>query len=239
MSSDARALGQLRDVLVHGIVADIYLAERARALHRRVGEFADQVNGAGYGGLFEAVQNAAVSEVTLSIAKLYEAPSKRYPTRSVPAVIKLLGEHATELTIINKEPLLTDAARLPIAVDDLRALEGSALTAALARALERACPHPSRAEECSLSRALDALRASRDKAVAHNEAVDRETLPRAKWEAGEALLWFAKRLVGAIGIGYFGTAYLDDAGRYLRSDDAGLAARQLGKLLLQAGVVSG
>jgi hypothetical protein len=80
------------------------------------------------------------------------------------------------------------------------------------------------------------MRASRDKAIAHNEAVDRGSLPRAKWSEAERLLEYAKNVSAGIAIAYFTSAWTDDSGRFGMTDDAGVAASQLRRLLKCANI---
>jgi hypothetical protein len=90
----------LRDILCAGVRHDRYLAERARERHRVVAVTAGEINSAGFGELFGAIQNAAVVESTLSVAKLLEPPSTRDRTRSLPAAIAWLkGKAQTQSTL--------------------------------------------------------------------------------------------------------------------------------------------
>ncbi len=69
--------------------------------------------------------------------------------------------------------------------------------------LEESCPDPKKADACNLSRSLDAMRISRDKGIAHNEAIDREELPKAKWSELENLLHYAQSVTAGLVIGVF------------------------------------
>jgi hypothetical protein len=227
---------ELRDILDGGIGPDIYLAERARELHKAVGIAADAVNEAGLGELFGAVQNAAVGELTLSIAKLFERPSASYSIRSIPAAIALLSKKADGLRPIQCLSSLTDFARARLDVDILRALSGEQFTRALGRILKSSCPDPKKAGTCDLSRALDALRTSRDKAIAHNESVNRDGLPKTKWSEAEALLQYARHVGAGLAMAYLGSAWTDDTGYFIRSGDARVAGSQLRRLLKAANI---
>ncbi len=83
-------------------------------MHRVIGLAADEINAAGYGELAGAMQNADVGEMTLSIAKLFERPSRSYSVRSIPTAIRLLQECASELPLIEPISALTDFARCGI-----------------------------------------------------------------------------------------------------------------------------
>jgi hypothetical protein len=229
-------LQQLRDILYAGVAPDIMMAERARELHRVIGQHAIQINRAGYGDLFQTMQNAAVGEVTLLLTRLFER-SGRYPVRSIPAATDVLRTNAS--TLVPEEPAaaLADFARVGIPTLTLERLDGEAYTRALAALLAQACPKASDSEGVGLSAALSSIRTSRDKTFAHNEAIDRTTLRTAAWADTERLLDFAKNVHAGIAMAYFGSVWMDDAGTFLASSDAAKAARQLDRLLRTAGVV--
>jgi hypothetical protein len=230
------AKDRLHDILYAGLGPDIYLAERARQLHRAVGLLADEINAAGFGELFGTVQNAAVGELTLNVAKLFERASNRHPVRSIPAVIGILQEYAAELDPMEPTPALADLSRAGIDVSSLKSLSGPVFTRQLGSLLHASCPDPKKADACDLSRSLNAMRASRDKAIAHNEAVDRDSLPRAKWSEAEKLLDYAKNVSAGLAMAYFTSAWTDDSGRFSTSHDAGVAASQLRRLLKAANI---
>lgn len=227
---------QLRDILYAGLGPDIYLAERARQLHQAIGVRADEINAAGFGELFGTVQNAAVGEITLSVAKLFERANTRFSVRSIPAAIALLEQSASDLQPMQPRSALADFSRAGIDVGGLASLSGEAFGKRLALLLRASCPDPKKADACDLSRSLDAMRASRDKAIAHNEAIDRASIPRAKWSEAESLLEYAKNVVAGIGMAYFASAWNDDQGRFASTDDASVAASQLRRLLKAANI---
>ena len=96
------------DLLYAGLAVDIYTAERARALHAAVGRYASEINTGGYGELFSTIQNAAISEFTLSLAKLFERSSKRYAVRSIPAMLQLLRKNADTIDTVQPNTALRD-----------------------------------------------------------------------------------------------------------------------------------
>jgi hypothetical protein len=226
----------LRDILYAGVGPDIRTAERARELHRKIGLSADAINDAGYGEFFGTVQSAAVSELVLSIAKVFERASKRNAVRSIPAAIALMAKAGSGLLPLEPAASLPDFERAGIDVTSLRATPRDGFSTELARLLLDSCPDASKADACELSATLDALRTTRDKAIAHNEAVDGDTFPRTKWSEAENLLLYAKNVVAGLAMAYFGSAWTDDSGTYVSSHDSQVAASQLRRLLVAAGI---
>lgn len=228
---------QLHDILYVGLGPDIYLAERARELHRAIGSRADAINEAGYGEFLGAVQNAAVAELTLTIAKLFERSSTRYKIRSIPQGIALLLEQSDQLKPLQAKASLADFSRAGIDVSAIESASDSSFTRRLGELLRISCPDTSKADACTLSRSLGFLRGTRDKAIAHNEVVDTDELPRAKWAEAESLLSYAKSVSAGLAMAFFESAWTTDSGKFSRDDDAGVAAGQLTRLLKQAGIV--
>jgi len=66
-----------------GIVADLFAAEQAYALLKQIGQNANAINQANFGALFGPLQSVLSNACFLSVAKLFEKPSKNYPTRSI------------------------------------------------------------------------------------------------------------------------------------------------------------
>jgi hypothetical protein len=73
-----------------GIVADLFTAEQTYALLKQIGQNANAINQANFGEFFGPLQSVLSNAVFLSVAILFEEPSKKYPTRSISSVLKLL-----------------------------------------------------------------------------------------------------------------------------------------------------
>jgi hypothetical protein len=228
---------QLHDILYAGVGPDLYLAERARELHRAIGSQADAINNAGYGEFLGAVQNAAVAELTLNIAKVFERSSTRFKIRSIPQGIALLVEQSDQLKPLQAKASLDDFARAGIDISVIESATDSTFARRLGELLQKSCPDTSKADACTLSRSLSFLRGTRDKAIAHNEVVDTDDLPRAKWAEAESLLAYAKNVSAGLAMAFFESAWTTDSGKFARDDDAGVAAAQLIRLLKEAGIV--
>lgn len=100
--SDPKA--QLQDILWNGLQVDIYKAEEAISLFRKIGEHASAINAAksGFDGLFGSIQSTYVSKAVLAINRLFETPKKGYSIRSVVSALKVLSKHSKVLTLFDK-----------------------------------------------------------------------------------------------------------------------------------------
>ena len=77
----------LKSYVVEGIVADLFAAEQTYALLKQIGQNANVINQANFGAFFGPLQWILSNDFFLSVARLFEKPSKKYPTRSIPSVL--------------------------------------------------------------------------------------------------------------------------------------------------------
>jgi len=96
-------------------------------------------------------------------------------------------------------------------------------------------PHPSKSSQCNLSAALKAVRESRNKVHAHNEAIDATLRTRPTWGGTESLVTYAKNFVRVIAMAFFALS-LGPANYYL-SYDAARTAHLFERLLKAAKLI--
>ena len=93
-----------------------------------------------------------------------------------------------------------------------------------------------RAALAKLSLPLKALRQSRNKIIAHNEAVERSTLQRPTWGGATSLVDYAKDFVSTIGFGYLSTDFGQGRHNYHLTYQAQRTSRSLRRLLDAANI---
>jgi hypothetical protein len=210
-----------------GLVSDIFRAERAIALLRVSGGRANQINSGNgnFGELFGAFQTALQTEATLAIARLYDRPSPRHPTRCLVGVLDFIASHSEELPEI-REPyqlgLLLSSMGVTEKLLNAVGTGGAEFAIAFAGFGREQLSVAERKE--SIAR----LKALRDKSLAHNEHVAAIDAPT--WAALFDLIDLAKHIVGVLGWAYFNTAYTIN-GEYILSEDAERPSRALNRLL--------
>lgn len=97
---------QIEDIVKNGLVSDIFRMESARLLLETIGKQTNDINGfqrGGFSELFNTIQRSLNTEAILAVARIYDKPSKHYPTRCIQGVLNHLVHYATELPEI-KEP---------------------------------------------------------------------------------------------------------------------------------------
>ena len=218
---------QLKDYLLNGIAAEIFLAEEAYALAEEVGKHAQAIHASGFTSLFSSLQVLFSDRQTLAVTKMFDQP-KKYPTRSILAILALLKTHA-ELWKVPQwhvlHQVLIEAGAERRSVEGLTRVE---LTHAIVSHYEDRLT--------SLSPALTELRQSRDKIIAHNEAVERSTLQPPTWGAAISLVEYAKDFVITIGFGFLSTDFGRGSGDYYLSYNARRTSKQLRRLLEAANI---
>lgn len=208
---------ELDELVKAGAVTDIFKAERAYAVLKTIGENAGAINASerNFGEVFGVLQGHAQTEALIAVARLYDRPSKRYPTRCLHALLDELEAKADDLPpIIEKYNLAKELARQGMSVDKV-ALVNSAPDADVTRAMIAFLRM--RLDEADVVEAIERVRNVRDKRIAHNEAAHEVAGPT--WNAALLLLARAKEIVGVVGWAYLSTVYVHE-GRYSLSSDA-------------------
>jgi hypothetical protein len=220
---------ELKSMVTTGPASDIYKAEQALKLSAVVGESADAVNVSTFSHLFSTVQGYATEQFVLAINRLLE-PQKRYALLSLPGVLAFLGEHAADLPL--EQPTFLEQAmkRQGLWSDEIRSATGPDQTKAVADALQSKLP------VATQNAALNALKALRDKRIAHPENISAEAIPRTTWEEAEKLLVMPRQAVSVCGA-YFSMAYTDNEGRYFMTTDAGTAGYAMRRLFKELGII--
>jgi hypothetical protein len=218
----------LKDYLLQGIAAEIFLADEAYALAEEIGKHADQINAAGFDALFGSLQLILSDRQTLSVTKIFDTPSRKYPTRSIPAVLDFLEAHAElwkvpQWRILHQTLIESGADRAQVEY-----LSNVELTHAIVAHYRDA--------RAKLAFPLEALRQSRDKTIAHNEAIERATLQRPTWGAALSLVNYAKDFVSTIGYGYLNTLFGQGSQDYILTTGARRTSLALRRLLKAANI---
>src|SRR5260370_9979137 len=225
---------EIANHLRQGIEADLFTAEQTYALLKQIGQNADAINQANFGALFGPLQLVLSNAVFLSVAKLFEKP--KYPTRSIHSVLQLLERSSHELVIEQRIVLLRRLAKAGMKdVKSLEKMPDPEITSRIVPFYKQTLPSVELASD--MSKSLRAVVTRRNKVVAHNEMIDRSTLPQTSWAAIEQLMSYAKWFLVVVGLGYINMCYAPDDGRpdYL-VEDAQRSVRALKRLLKKAGV---
>lgn len=208
----------IEDIVKEGLVKDIFKAEQAYELVKTIGLKSKEMKSGhfrDYDELFGTFQYSLQAETLLAVAKIYDPPSKKYPTRCLRGVLEFLSEHTNELPVI-REPL---QLRQHLSIMNVpKELINNALVNSSAFAKSFSTYIENQLNEPSILDAIQKLKQIRDKSICHNEKIDFEILGPT-WKSLKDLIEISKNVVGVLGWAYFSTAYVID-GEYILTNDA-------------------
>lgn len=237
MSADDRdSLRKELTPIIEPLAALVFSADEAYAIYEQIGLHARAIEQHNFGICLGAIQVSLANTYLLALTKLYERQGSRYPLRSIPAALQYLTENVARLPILER-PNLLRAMRALDATMGLHLFSDCAPDPreVLQRFQDR-LPSLERVDSCELSRTLSALRAHRDKRIAHPEAILPASLPTASWNDARQLLNYAKCFLGIVGWAFMATVYVSSEGVYLLESDARMRGRCMARLLRKAGL---
>ena len=172
---------------------------------------------------------------TLAIVKIFD-PSRNYPTRSIPGTLDLLGSNADLWRVYDQEKLQQVLIEAGMDRASVERLDNTELTQAVVARFRNTLPDPRRVTLDKLSLSLSILRQSRDKTIAHNEAIDPSELRTSTWGEAIALADYARRFIATIGAGYLGLLFGEGSEDYVLMTDARRTSIALRRLLKTVGI---
>jgi hypothetical protein len=204
---------EIDKLMMTGPVVDIFNAEEARGIIVAIDQGKHEIARTTYASVLQTFQGYAIEQFILAVNRLFERGG-RYRLRSLPALIDAFESHSNVLTLAEPHLLRRALQALGSWSDGLESMAEQPRVLEIAALLRTHMPtsktHP----------ALDALKALRDKALAHREHIDSSEIPRTTWEEAEQLINCAKLVLTAIGEGYLSTAFRFDDGSFGITDDA-------------------
>jgi hypothetical protein len=226
----------LRDYLMSGVVTEIYWADQAKAAAVLIGEHSAFINAEGFGEVFGHLQTIFSDRETMAVAKLYDTPSTQYPTRSISAMLKLIEQHSSLWSLPERhrlEQVLIDEGGDAALV---RGMGNQQIALEVASHFNGTMPHKSKVASCTLSAALEPVRETRNKVLAHNEAINQAARTLPTWADTKALVDYAKDFACVVGFGFLGTYLGNGHADYMLSHDARRFSFKLSQLLDRAGL---
>ena len=212
---------KLDDIVSYGIAHDVYEARHAFALLCELDLFVEAIKRTGTGKHFIAnIQRILQRHAILSVVRVFEDKSGRYPMRSIPAALSFMREHNSDLAINDSSAIysMLDTSPTPTETPD------TALTETLIDHVE-ACLNNTAPDS------LAALRVFRHKVIAHHEDIEVSKLPSFNRVGFEELVELGDEFVIVIG-----RSYLNSINNL--KQDAARSVSSLRRLLKEAGLQS-
>lgn len=223
----------IEDIVKNGLVQDIFKMERAYELLKTIGEESAEIHSRElkvYDELFGTFQSALQVEAILAVARIYDTPSKKYPTRCLLGVLEYLNSNINNLPNIRQPYQLAlhlKNMNAPMDLIEIAEKGSNEFAARFCQYVNFLLCEPERLI------ALEKLKQIRDKSFAHNESIEEIYGPT--WGSLIDLINICKNVVGVLGWAYFSTAYVID-GEYILTKDSYRPKRALDKLFNQLNV---
>jgi hypothetical protein len=226
---------RLHEYFREGLLGDVVQARESYGVLRMLGKYSDALLKPPFGQFFHFMDRITLNQYILSLARMYDQ-SKQFEIRSIPAALGLLEANAGDFPIRERVALERRLQRVGLVLD-FDATPDAEITSKAIAYFRSQLPTVAPTDTRALSGALRAVRARRDKAVAHSEVTDKRLFPDVTWKDAESLILFAEGFLSAIGFGYLSLA-LDDDGDFFLNRDAARTPLAFEKLLKKAGLVS-
>jgi hypothetical protein len=222
----------VHDILYPGLTEDVFEARQGLSLLQTFGTHGARLDALHYGPLFGPIGLMAIRHVDLALAKVYERVSERHEVRSIPAALDTLDAHASTLQIEQRDFLERWLASKWFRPEVVTTMAPVDLTRAMVAYFRAEIPDERRAAFHAASQTLSSVRMRRNKRIAHNERIDRATLPQFRVQDAETLVAFAEDFVTVVCQSYLTLIFEFDGGeRPFFSTDATQVSRALTRLV--------
>jgi hypothetical protein len=226
---------RLSDIILQGLVTDLYRTERAIFIHKEIGKYSELINDSKshIKRIFILLQSFCFNEAILSLSRVYDYPSSKYQNRCVLRVIEILkesGEDALPITETYQTIEQMRYFRIPEMVEKyLMQRDNVQFTKYLSWHFEFVLIQTPFQEK------IKELKEIRDKILAHNEVVN--NVKTIKWTTFDELIDFVKMVIGIVGWAFLSTVYMQD-GKHLLSEDAEREKFIIRNMLIELGILN-
>ena len=229
-------MGDLKDIVIGGLIEDIRQIEEAVAIRREIRAKAVVINEAAMGSLFSRLQMILGRHAVVSAVHLFDPPDDTHHSRRIPAALNQMRFTADYLKIENREFVIAKLIGFGHNENEFEGIPDPWITQLLRKEFADRLPDAGQPGSNELSVALDSLSNARDKSIAHSEEVQTSD----EWETSEKniimLLEYARDFTGTIGKVYLNTDFITADGDSIFRIDAERTTNILKQLLSKAGI---
>jgi len=193
---------KLKDLLKY-YKQNIYELDECIIPIEKIAEKSNEINVTSHKLILARIQNMLFDQLILNLCKLFDSPSDKYPTVSIPSILRYLNDNEGDLTKPDlkerSEVFFQDKGSLTI-------LEDSIMKSICSRYKQEIDD-----KEGILKRFKDI----RDKNIAHNEAVELDKLGEISWKDAMELKSLAEEFRDCVNYCFFdkgGSGYISDLG---------------------------
>jgi len=224
---------EIKDILDRGIATDLLNAEKATFIFWQLAINANAINSSvDYKKEFLAyIQELTFNESIMALARIYDKPDRRYPTRCIIRLINKLKELYAEAPAITHKEMLAEQAKQYDLPDYL--IQDILNNNSKCFAKHFACHMENEYQTPTFQSNIKELKTIRDKSVSHNEMHDEVlsiTLP-----VQHSLIEFAKKFICMVDLAFFNTLHVVN-GQFILTDIAKHTGANLPQILSDMGI---
>lgn len=216
---------------------EIIIADESYFILKTINDYWNQISVDGYNLFFKSTYSAYFIRFSLAITKLFDKPSKKYETVSIPYVIQFLYENFMDSTIQERPNLNKQFSLLGYDYTYLNRLSDCDINKIMIEHFQKYLPSDDYTGDVYLSRILETIKLYRDKHYSHSENVDIENMPKTTFEDSLNLLLFAKQFVSIFSLAYLNMFHSYDGIEYVFTNDAKMTNTSFKRILRKAGLI--
>ena len=228
----------LEEYLVKRLRNEIIVADESYFILQSINEYWNQISKDGYDLFFKSTYSAHFIRYTLAIAKLFDKPSKKYDTISIPFVLEYIENNFNDIPFLNQGNLINQFSLLGYEIKHLNSLSDYELNKTILEHFKKNLPSTDYSGDLLLCRTLEIIKIYRDKHYTHNEYIDFPSLPKTTFEETTNLLLYAKQFVSICALAYFNMYHSIDGVEYLFTKDAQRTNTSFKRILEKAGFIN-
>lgn len=190
----------ITNLIQNGLLKDLIISERSYLLNKKISETSKgALRKTNKIEISKILYNLTYTEMVLAMGRLYDNPDKKYPTRCIKQLYKIVKELEYKIEIKDKAILFTQLRHLDLYPDMINLLDGSSIVDFNKRAIAFF-----EAEELNdpIMSCIRTIKDIRNKFLAHNEDIKLTSfLP---YDSIEFLLNHAKNVISFFSLAYSG-----------------------------------
>ena len=94
-------MNSIKDIIVEGLLGDIRIAERSFRLNKKIKELGEENLVVTKKGISRILRNLSYTEMVLSLARIYDNPNRKYPTRCLKRLHHVVKDTNYQIDIKN------------------------------------------------------------------------------------------------------------------------------------------
>ena len=211
---------KLKDYLLKVLRNEIFIADESYFILQTIIDYWKQISVDGYNLFFKSTYSAYFIRFSLAITKLFDKPSKKYETVSIPAVLQFINDKFINCPIQQRPKINKQFSLLGYDYNYLNNLSDNDMNKIMIDHFKKNLPSTDYTGNVYLSRTLETLKMYRDKHYTHNEYIEPTDFPKITFEESLNLLLYAKQFVSIFSIAYFSFFDTADGIEYFFTNDA-------------------